>query len=105
MFEDVLKETGTTSDIKTRINMERIQFLRYRMECNTILMGRKEYKEFCEEVLNLAPDIDPETGSEMKVMSLKIVKVDKDSYLSGAYVLDEEDLMAKRIESLTKNSN
>ncbi len=85
-------------DVALKINKELIKFRRYGMSCSHILVGRKEYEEICK--LDKADD---DAGDEFtdNSWSIKIVKVDEDNYLAGAYIPTEEELQAKRIADLS----
>jgi hypothetical protein len=103
MFEDVLKETGNNDevmDVFKRINKEIVRFLRYDMRCSHVLLGRKEMKAIRE---NPGEDYSAAMSEEgARSIIVQIVEVDEDSYFAGAYIPDEGELRAKRLDEMKK---
>ena len=80
-------------DVAKRINDELVKFRRCDMRCSHILVGRKEYEEICK-LDSIDEEVETSPG-----WGVKIIRVDEDSYLAGAYMVDEEEMQAKREEN------
>ncbi len=92
-------------DIAIKINKELVKFRRYGMRCSHILVGRKEYEEICKPG-DVDEKFDEKFDEEFEASpgwSVELVNVDEDSYFAGAYVVDEEEMQAKRLAELTKS--
>ncbi len=87
-------------DVALKINKELVKFRRYDMKCSHILVGRKEYEEICK-----LENAEQEEHPDSSIWSVKLVKVDEDSYLVGAYIPTEEELQAKRLEKSMGNNS
>jgi hypothetical protein len=75
-------------DIASRINKEIVKFKRNKMNCNAILLGRKEV----EEVKKLKDAPDPKSlGRDVATFTIRAVPVDQDSYFMGATIFDESE--------------
>jgi hypothetical protein len=84
-------------DVAIRINKELVKFRRCDMRCSHILVGRKEYEEFRKL------DAADEEFADATGWSVGIIRVDEDSYLAGAYMVDEEKEQAKRFKEITED--
>jgi hypothetical protein len=102
MFEDILKVVVNNDSIVvgifSRINREIVRFLRNDMTCSHILVGRKELKEIYETISTKTYEdaIDPS-----RIITIKIIEVNEDSYFAGAYVPAKGEFQAKRIADLS----
>lgn len=85
LFPSAKREDVERVDIASRINKEIVRFKRANMDCNAILLGRKE----CEELKNKESELLPEIP-EGSVILIKGIEVDMDSYFRGAVIIPDE---------------
>ncbi len=87
-------------DVALKINEELVKFRRCDVRCSHILVGRKEYEEICK-----LENVDQEEHLDSSIWRIKLVKVDKDSYLVGAYIPTQKELDAKRLKEVMENNS
>ncbi len=80
-------------DVITRVNEEISKFLNKNMKCSHILAGRKEIEELQEaQEVPDNPEIKEAINNGASTILVDIIGVDEDSYLAGAYIMNEEQI-------------
>lgn len=88
-------------NITDKIMKEFVRFKRAGSGCNTILLGRQEIKELREFDFDIDDTTKEALAEELSAgYNIHVIKVDEDSYLSGAYILSEEERVAKLVKEL-----
>ena len=86
-------------DVKTKISKAIAEVKRENMECNALLLGKKEMEE-----VNKIP-IDTAglkwTRNTSAIWSMNLIAVDKDSFCKAVYITDREEEQKKLFVELT----
>jgi len=91
-------ENSVWKEIALKINEELVKFRKHDIRCSHILVGRKEY----EEIAKLGASGDEFTDNSW---SVTLIKVDEDSYLAGACMFSEKEMVSKGEDDVNQETD